>query len=588
MALIVHHLHVGNIGGSVGASALTVREADNVPQVFDVNLITFEDGALSVDGVGANEIKVVIPQGTVGLITGGIPVSQEVGVLDVLFPNCFVTGPTQGVASVNAVGQKSGLSFPSDDTQLAVWQNNGSLGRSTGPGGIRANASDDVFMEGIGALQLHQLTTTERDAHGFGNPGQVIYNETVERIEFNTLLSAHYWQGLAVAPDGVVIVNTLDDLPAPVSDVITLEAKFYLFSNFINLGVANSIRWGQCKGLIGLDRDTSGIDGGDTSLPTISALAGDSPLYIENMRFFTFGSPGAVGIAYDATTTAYIKRCSAVGQNTPWRVDGAAFTLLDSTSFVTQGIVLFTDVVDLGPVKIEDTMFSSYNGAAIEFGAVEVNGDIRIRSNTNDQDSGDIFLGGQSDGSNIVSGRSALVSGNTIFGGDTLSDIDPATAIGWYFQGNKSTQGDLLDNNPTAALYVLTNATETVIAVAGTFVDFGLTHTAGDLVKFTHGTDGLLTYDEAEKVKVAIDAQVRLEPVAAGAQTLSIEIVKNGTRIPGTLASHAFAGTGIPSIVSIQWEDLLDQDDTLQMRVANESGTGNITADQITFRVRAL
>lgn len=583
MALVVHDLHVGILGSNLNLASLAVTETDLDPFLTNVTRLRFEQPSGSVAAGGPGEA--VITVGTVRNFSGENPLSFAGGVTGLIFTNCEVTEEFD-IATVNAASQKAGLSFPTLATRVAVWNSDGQLGVGDGPSGIEVDDNDDVFFNGIGAVKLPNLTTAERDAHGTGSPGQIIYNETLKRLEFNDESSTHYWQGLAVAADNVVEVNALEDFPAPSGSVITLDAKFYLINGVISLG-SNSFAWGDCLGIIGRDKTNAGIVGSAAAF-VIVATGADASVYVRGVSFTNFSSLGVIKTTYTETLRdVFIDKCSTLGHAEVCNLSGvAAFHFLDTDCLVhSAGIVSI--VSDIETVDIRGCALKFFGGYAIDFATFEAT-DVFIHRNTGYLAAGDIFLGGQADGSNVVSPNRAIVSDNAVRGADTANEIVPATAIGWHFHGNLAVLDDTRDNPPSGALYVLTNAIETAIAVQGTFVIFGLGHAAGDLIKFTQGAQGLLTYDEAETVKVAIDAQARLETVAAGAQTLSVEIIKNGTRIPGTLASKLFQVAGEPDTISIQWEVVIDSGDTLQMRVANESGTGNVVADQVTFRVRTL
>lgn len=97
------------------------------------------------------------------------------------------------------------------------------------------------------------------------------------------------------------------------------------------------------------------------------------------------------------------------------------------------------------------------------------------------------------------------------------------------------------------------NATNTVIATAGTAVKVAGTFVVQSEENFTCDTTGKCVYDGAETIRIPVDAMVDMAPVAGSNIKLALYIAVNGTIIPHSIA-RVIASSGGSHCINTFWQ----------------------------------
>jgi hypothetical protein len=128
------------------------------------------------------------------------------------------------------------------------------------------------------------------------------------------------------------------------------------------------------------------------------------------------------------------------------------------------------------------------------------------------------------------------------------------------------------------------NATATVIAVAGTPVLVAGTWVVERSSQMTGTTAGRLTYDGGKDATLPITGSFTVEPVSGGAVNISIEVAIDGSVVPNSKRT-ANSSAGNPASITIPWQEIFATATFVEYFVTNETSTVNILASSATGRV---
>lgn len=380
----------------------------------------------------------------------------------------------------------------------------------------------------------------------------------------------------------VIFVNGLEDLPDPVSGVITLEAgKTYFITGNLDLN-GSRLETGGVITLYGTSSETSSI--------TSTGLADGTPLFTSRytipVRFITFK---------EVHTAIYIDDDS--GANAPVAVDWLG--------------VNFNNVTEIGEIGTVDNFIYNF-GAFLNSQGLTFTGTIGTVGISNSLLQGDgtadsileitstatitrrfrviyssVIAYTDTTAITISSSATIPVEGFIL---DTVNFSGGSTYVSGITSGdNKSRWSECrgIDNSSALSNYYMTgNATATTITTTGTAVKVaGTTTSAAITQKFTN-TDNRSTYTGAIlrdfKVTVVLSAN------SGNNNEVGIYIAKNGTLITEsevyiTTNAGGRAEGGVAQVIVT-----LDQDDYIEVFVENDTSTSDITVTELSVIVEAL
>ena len=135
--------------------------------------------------------------------------------------------------------------------------------------------------------------------------------------------------------------------------------------------------------------------------------------------------------------------------------------------------------------------------------------------------------------------------------------------------------------------YYLTTPSANAIATMGVFEKMEGTTTDTGLRGFTH-SNNQLTYIGESKIYVNISANVYILPSALDVPILSIAIAINGTVVSSTEMSNSVVVMGKGTQISTDLATNLNQNDTIEIWVANVSTNASILASKATVVISEL
>ena len=388
--------------------------------------------------------------------------------------------------------------------------------------------------------------------------------------------------GLFNAATQVVNVYSLDQLPTPVGEVITLEPNtVYLFFASVNFGTnrivaaTNSVLRGVGSIAIVLTYTGTGVFFSATDvqwvLAELTIVAQATGARVVNYTTNTL----RIGRADDCTILCY--RFADFG-GTDWAVRLTNVSLFPfaaaaiqcsgtcrSFNYNTAGVVATTGagpLIDLGTCVFESGV---------------------IRTIVAEFPTGSSFITGLPNSGNVSASGRFYVEGCQLDlsgGGTALTGVDPGDAR-WDFQGNtpiRDSRNDFLvsfENNTT---------NNTTITTAGTYVkvNSGNTFTEEKASGFTTDNTGRVTCNVVSGVTIPVDIDVSFEPASGSNKDLSVKVAKNGTELGISLPRRTSAGS--PGVVAMAWQVELVENDYLEVFVTNNTDTTDILVGACIFR----
>lgn len=161
----------------------------------------------------------------------------------------------------------------------------------------------------------------------------------------------------------------------------------------------------------------------------------------------------------------------------------------------------------------------------------------------------------------------ASLKGGTGISLSKSSNIITISATGSLPYGIVTMQG-----NTTATTI---NGTASPVLTSGTWA-------AGSTSNFTASTGGRLTYTGAETLRVNVDASVTFKSAGTGEIDVSVALARNGS--VHAASKRVTACGSIKAAVSLPYNIELAQNDYLELYVANEVNTDDLTVTDAIFR----
>lgn len=427
-----------------------------------------------------------------------------------------------------------------------------------------------LFQEGI--AEYDAGTTYYIDS--FVKSSGVVYKSLIDSNIGVSLSNTASWQVLGDLKTSVNVkmIDNKSDLPAAVSNVITLEAKSYIISAEIDL-TGDRLVAVEGTSIIGLSTNSSKIlSTGLTGNPLITSNYGLTLRHItlEAETPFNLDASANPGEALDWTSVSLV---NCTNQGIIKSYDNFASVLLaiiDSSGISFDGTI--------GSAVFSNSFFdtSSTNKALSFLSTCTITRRIRVSESA--------FV--------IASGETGveIVSGATIPNESVIIDLCNFSGGGTYLSGIASSdlksrfiQDDGIDNSLSVGqMYMNNNATATTIASAGTYYKVAGTTTAGsNIERFTH-TSGRLTYNG---VSAKFDISATFSFTGTNNKVLRFRIAKNGTAIASTQMSRTINASGAYANMVIQDVVSLVATDYIEIFCTNSTDTNSITVSDLNVKI---
>lgn len=377
------------------------------------------------------------------------------------------------------------------------------------------------------------------------------------------------------------IIESISDLPTPVSDVITLEADTsYMFINDLDLS-GNRLVGASNTAILGTSSETSRLT--STGLGAGVALFSTNwTTPIQNIAFYDVdtaldidGTGNNAAIDWDKFNIVNVPNIGTVDTVENWILTNSAF--LNSKGLVFTGTI--------GTIGIANSLFTG-DGAV-----------------------GNII---ELDASCVITRRFRPIYSSFVAFGSTVGiDVDVSATIptesyildtvnfsggGTYLTGVDETSNKSLFVNcvgivntaVNGQLYMQNNATATTIAATNTFYKVsGTTTPSADNSKFLH-SDNRLTCDATIERKYLIQASLSF---SAGNNNICefgfYDSKLGGIRTPSRIKSTA-NGAGRQEGVTFFCVVQYSQGDYLEIHCANTTSTTNITVTDLNFTITEI
>jgi hypothetical protein len=429
-------------------------------------------------------------------------------------------------------------------------------------------------MKKIQATHLKSVapTTANNISSGFGL-GQWWEDITTGNKYFHK--TDGVWVGIENHPN-FVEVNSLTDLPTPISGVITLVAGYtYLFLNHLDL-LGNRIVCGQDTVIVGWSSENCSIS--STGLSAATALI--TSVYSLPIRSISFTHDLVFDLQGDGTTTALdwfgvnLLNCASGGtiKNYTNFVAGDS-ALLNSGGFTFDGIIgtiAFSNCLfDLAPTKTAINVLSTCT----------ISRRLRIIYSS--------FV--------VLSGETGVNFSTSATVGDEKYILDTInfSGGGTYTSGVLNTSNKALFTNcvgiaNTATrgfMYMVNNATDTTIGGGNVNVwvkALGTTTADSANSKFNHASNRL-TYTGAFNQSFLVTANTAVRSSSAN-QNISIGIAKNGTILANSEMTIRTATANQEHPGSTQYQIDLITNDYVELFIKN-SQSPDIRLSDLNFSI---
>lgn len=370
-----------------------------------------------------------------------------------------------------------------------------------------------------------------------------------------------------------VYVNSTDDLPEIVSDLYDCEEDTtYIISN--NVEVANGFRLKSGTSITG----TSTIGPLLTYTGTdVMFVASEVTCLLQNLHYKC-----ANGTAFDISDTSNTEIFSIINCQCEEAKYFGEFDSLFAINFANSNCLNNTET---GPVLsgtgwglISMDRFGLFTSNAsyvgVDLGTCESDG-IELSDLFASGPAGAVAITGAASSANITSGNFGAIEDCNFVGDITpISGIDVINDIRW----NSNSNDTIPDSRTGALMSIESNATGTVITVAGTPVKMAGTWVDEGSSLFTVDATGKMTYTGEKDDSLNIDASVTVLAASGGEKAASAYLAINGSVVTATKKSGTVSDVD-PASISMFWRHTFSQGDYVEIYLANEDNTINLIGE---------
>ena len=377
-----------------------------------------------------------------------------------------------------------------------------------------------------------------------------------------------------------VLVTDVDDFPAPVSGVITLDDNTDYFlqndittANRFEIGASTSLR-GPASQIITLAYTGAGVMFTGTN-PNfrIDRITMDCP----NGTLMDVSSPGTGIFQIIESTIQSCQDIGTIGDMFLVRFKGIAIE-----NIINDG-VKFSGVGVIG-VLVFDTLvtFNNSSGATFIDFQNQLFSAVTITNIVNNSSQPATWLSGLANSGNIIAGGLGYVNNVR-----TPSNVTPLNGISsddarYNFFGNDA----IADTRPDALISLNNNATATVVAGTGIPIKAAGTWTLGEAAQFTIDTTGRATYIGEKPARLPIDINPSMERTGGGGggEEFSAYVAVNGAVIAESGVQVTLEGGDLNQAVT-KWQYNFQPGDYVELWVERNSGGNDVVVVDSVLRV---
>ena len=137
---------------------------------------------------------------------------------------------------------------------------------------------------------------------------------------------------------------------------------------------------------------------------------------------------------------------------------------------------------------------------------------------------------------------------------------------------------------PFAVLELTGNTTATTISAANSAVLVAGAWDISQTFGLTGASDGRVTYPGDKDRILSVSASLTVAPVVASDQVIAFYVAVNGV-IEAASKRQATVSIGLPEVVGFEFKKELEQNDYVEIYVANESSDDNLLISEAKLRV---
>jgi hypothetical protein len=371
-----------------------------------------------------------------------------------------------------------------------------------------------------------------------------------------------------------VVVNSIADLPAAVSGVITLAANtLYLQASDINLSTtrlvfsSNTVYSGLGSLVVTLDYV------GTLPLFTLANISGavrDLRVTHLNSPLFSFSDSGAHALR--VTDVAYAG--SSIGT---FGGSGSGIRFTNFSGSTTSGGMQFTG--NWRVFILEPSLSTIAAGSFVDLASATFDA-ISISETFLNYVAGSFFMSGALASGNINAGGFASIMSTNLKGAGTpLQQITPDDALYSFLNNNA-----IRDTRPDGLLSLQGNTVASTIAAADTPVLTAGVWVIGPLGQFSGTTGGRLTYIGGKDVRLPVTFSASLAPTLSTGIAMSAYIAVNGTIVAAS-RRQGTGSAGGPTSITIPWQHTFSTNDYVEMFVENNTNATDILVSTAIGRV---
>ncbi len=381
-------------------------------------------------------------------------------------------------------------------------------------------------------------------------------------------------------PTDTIIVNQLTDLPAPVSNVITLSpATVYLFSSPVDIS-PNTLLLSDTTVVTSSGAFANTISSDTTGALFNTTVDGEYAIRtvgvsVPNGSVFNFSATNPLG-AFVGITSMVIRSAQNLGS-----VNNTSLSMI----LVNSLAILPTNPLTISGIgnalNLDTWLINDFTGTLIDFGS-SVSNLINIENlNIVTTTPANILFDGLPNSGNLSATGHGTIRAISIIGSHTPSINILPSDLRWHFNDNVG-----IENSYNTALVSLPiNTAETTfggINVPSMIVGTWSPQTSS---RFTTTAGGRTTYIGIDPVRVDIDVTLNAAKAGGANVDYTFRLAKNGTPIPEAKIQKNL-GTSIDNI-SISFSVDLVTSNFFDVFVENNMNTDNIIISSANIRSRA-
>lgn len=370
------------------------------------------------------------------------------------------------------------------------------------------------------------------------------------------------------------VITSLDDLPEPVGDVITLEENTcYQVDGYINLEGNRIVAPNSTSPVVGLSARDELYTENSGALFTIEV--GFTDAY--ELRRMALTNPAGSALSYTGSGFGVLLLTSVAmeGAN-PSVFSGATAVTLAQCSFggSDQGIEFDGDIISIeialcafGPF-FDDAAIGVNFASTVNAEFVNLIGNVFLVDGYTDTDGYQVGIN-QEVGATIGEGKLSINQFRGI--GEFTSGFDKGTPS-WIFSENSG----LLDSKTIVGAAYNVGSPETFTNPgAGSFDIIPGTLTIGAIERFTETSPGVFRYDGYEDKEVLFSTGVSVEVATGSNVIVALALAVNGAELTATIQTVE-ASSSASSYLATQTVITIKNGDTVEAHIANNTNGNDL------------